>query len=162
MRVYLDDKRVTPEGFDRRVYTAEEAIELIEQGQVTHFSFDNDLGTKLEGYDVAKRIELLASTGVIPKMTWEVHSANAPAKKNIIMAMRKAEQFWEERANRPPKPPPLTEADRGKSTTEDGAYSEGYAAKYQEWNNRDNPYPEDTPLHDAFDNGYAEAVAFTC
>lgn len=54
----------------------------------------------------------------------------------------------------------ITEADRGKAKDYDQAYSEGYAAKYQEWSNRENPYPEDSTQERGFDDGYAEACNF--
>ncbi len=54
----------------------------------------------------------------------------------------------------------MSEERRGKSVGRDQAYVEGYAAKYDEWVNRDNPYREGTVEHDAFNEGYAEAVAF--
>lgn len=94
MRVYLDDKRVTPEGFDVRTYTAEETIELVKTGQVTCISLDNDLGRKLEGYDVAKCIEDLAFWNKIPRMEWAIHSANPEARRFMVMALRNADRFW--------------------------------------------------------------------
>jgi hypothetical protein len=54
------------------------------------------------------------------------------------------------------------EADRGKSVGYDEAYSEGYAAKYDEWSTRANPYPVGTPEHEGYEDGYAEAVIFAC
>ena len=56
----------------------------------------------------------------------------------------------------------VEETDRGKATTYDEAYSEGYAAKYNEWSTRVNPYPEGTPQHEGYEDGYAEAVIFAC
>lgn len=50
----------------------------------------------------------------------------------------------------------------GKSMGYDQAYNEGYKAKYEQWNNRENPYIENTPEANGFDYGYAEAVAFSC
>lgn len=41
--VNLDDERSTPEGW-HRVYWPEEAIALLETGNVTHISLDHDLG----------------------------------------------------------------------------------------------------------------------
>lgn len=42
LRVYLDDERVTPEGW-RRTYTAEETIELLKAERVDVLSLDHDL-----------------------------------------------------------------------------------------------------------------------
>lgn len=94
MKIYLDDDRETPEGFDVRTYTAEETIELVKTGKVTRISLDNDLGRKLEGYDVAKCIEDLAFWGKIPRLEWSVHSGNSSAKQFMLMALRNADRFW--------------------------------------------------------------------
>lgn len=102
MRVYLDDIRQTPEGFDVRTYNAQLTMDLVKTGQVTYISLDNDLGEKLEGYDVAKYIEELAFNGLIPRMGWAIHSANAPARMLIQTALQNADRFWsqhEEKAN---------------------------------------------------------------
>lgn len=58
MRVYLDDERPTPEGWTR-AYTAQEAINFLETGIVTHLSLDHDLGPEEAGtgYDVCKWVE---------------------------------------------------------------------------------------------------------
>ena len=90
MRLYLDDLRVTPRDFDRRVYTAAEAIAAIEAGGVTLISFDHDLGPEDAGtgYDVARWIEEQAHTDpdfVVPD--WRVHSANPVGAGNIHRAM---------------------------------------------------------------------------
>ncbi len=48
MKVYLDDdreNRPTPDGF-RRVYTAQEAIDVLKTGKVTVISLDHDLGPR--------------------------------------------------------------------------------------------------------------------
>lgn len=50
----------------------------------------------------------------------------------------------------------------GKSVGYNMAYSEGYAAKYREWPNRTNPYQPDTPEWEGYEDGYCEAVAFSC
>ncbi|ELV8767400.1 hypothetical protein QNE34_003332 [Vibrio vulnificus] len=58
MKVYLDDKRPTPEGW-RRVYWPEEAIALLKQGTVAEVSLDQDLGDDghVTGYDMLLWIE---------------------------------------------------------------------------------------------------------
>lgn len=76
--VYMDDERVTPEGWTR-TYTVEETIALLETRTVTHLSLDNDLGEGLqEGYNVVNWLEeavYFDMTFPIPEVT--VHSANA-------------------------------------------------------------------------------------
>lgn len=48
MKVYLDDERETPQGFVR-VYWPDEAIKLLQTGEVTLISLDHDLGDDDEG-----------------------------------------------------------------------------------------------------------------
>ena len=53
-KLYLDDLRVTPEGFDR-VYNYTDFVEYITQNGLPNFiSFDHDLGEDESGYDCAK------------------------------------------------------------------------------------------------------------
>jgi len=97
MRLYLDDVRPTPEGFDLRAYTAQEAIAYLKAGTVTFISFDHDLGPPEAGtgYDVACWIELAAVGEDIVVPTWDVHSDNPVGRMNIIRAMQSAEK-WEQ------------------------------------------------------------------
>jgi hypothetical protein len=90
--LFLDDLRQPPDGAVC-CRTAKEALRLLETGQVTHISFDHDLGTTLTGYDVAKRIEQWVMEGKIPLPSWEVHSANPVGRQNIEAAMRSAERW---------------------------------------------------------------------
>ena len=85
MRIYLDDERQTPEGFDKRVYTASEAIDAIERaaencGGVDLLSLDHDLGNDDDGtgYTVITWIEEQAHNGDWHKVprAFNVHSAN--------------------------------------------------------------------------------------
>lgn len=96
MRIWLDDKRPMPEGFDVWCKTADHASKLVSSGKVTHISFDHDLGSSDNtGYAVALFVEILAYDGVIKPFTWEVHSANSVGGKRIKQAMESAERFWE-------------------------------------------------------------------
>lgn len=93
MRLYLDDLRDTPSGYDTRAYTAQEAIEFLKTGKVQIISFDHDLGAEENGtgYDVACWIENQAYADldfVIP--AWYIHSANPVGAENIRNAMRSA------------------------------------------------------------------------
>jgi hypothetical protein len=105
LRVWLDDVRPMPkEGFDVHVKTAEEAMELIQSGQVAFMSFDHDLGFDRKtmmsdpnaktGYDVAKLVERLAFDGKLTRFEWAVHSMNPEGAHNIEMAMQQADKFW--------------------------------------------------------------------
>jgi hypothetical protein len=85
MKVYLDDIREAPDGWIR-VHTYEEAIEALKTGKVEQISLDNDLGTELEGYDVAKWIEQQTfETNFRPPKIW-IHSANLVGRHNITAA----------------------------------------------------------------------------
>ena len=78
------------------VKTADEAIDLLKEGDVFSISLDNDLGeNQKEGYEVAKWIEENAFMGEIEPCIVKVHSANPVA--NILMkrAVKNAATFWE-------------------------------------------------------------------
>lgn len=87
MRVYLDDRRPKPEGFDILAKTSEECISLLKTGEVTHISLDHDLGGDDDGYKVAVWIERAVRDGLIRKPTWEVHSSNPAGRERIIMVL---------------------------------------------------------------------------
>ncbi len=99
MFLFLDDVRPAPPG-SVLCRTAADAIALIDSGVVQMISFDHDLGGRLTGYDVAKRIELLVSEGRIRCPDWAIHSANPVGRGNIEAAMLAAMRF--ERQARPP------------------------------------------------------------
>lgn len=94
MKLFLDDERPTPDGWER-AYTAPEAIALLETGQVTHLSLDHDLGPEEAGtgYDVCKWVEQqvferafdFENPFIPPEMT--VHSANPVGRKRMEMAI---------------------------------------------------------------------------
>ncbi len=89
MRVYLDDERVTPDGWIR-VYWPEEAIALLESGQVEEISLDHDLGDDEHGtgYDVVLWIEeAVALRGFKPPRMF-VHSANSSAKEKMLSGIQ--------------------------------------------------------------------------
>ena len=104
MWLWLDDVRPMPRGYHARAWTAEEAIQFIETGNVSHISFDHDLGNEVEqtGYDVAKFIEEGAYFDALPYMTWEIHSDNGPGRVNIRRAMEQADKYWHDHGA--PKP----------------------------------------------------------
>lgn len=80
MKVYLDDERVTPDGWVR-IYWPNEAIPLLETGEVEIISLDHDLGDddRGTGYDVVLWIEeAVALRGFKPPLI-VVHSANTSA-----------------------------------------------------------------------------------
>jgi hypothetical protein len=102
MKIWLDDQiddkacpaRHPPDGFVG-INNANAALIEIYKGIVTHIDFDHDLGDNTPtGYDVARAIEELAFAGLIPRLTWSIHSANPVGRKRIEMAMRSADRFW--------------------------------------------------------------------
>ena len=85
MRVYLDDERLTPNGWVR-AYWPDEVIALLKTGNVVELSLDHDLGDDQRGtgYDVVLRIEqAVALEGFIPPMI-HVHSANSSARDKML------------------------------------------------------------------------------
>lgn len=94
MRVYLDDERATPEGWVR-VYWPDEAIALLEAGQVVEISLDHDLGDDARGtgYDVVLWIEeAVAMRGFVPPRM-AVHSANSSAREKMLAGIRSIEKL---------------------------------------------------------------------
>ena len=82
-RLYLDDLRPTPEGFDR-VYNYEEFVDYLERKGLPDFiSFDHDLGEDLSGYDCAKYLVEYCLTHQLPLPNYKVHSQNPVGKENI-------------------------------------------------------------------------------
>lgn len=97
MRIWLDDKRPMPDGYDEHVLTAQDAINRIETGEVTKISLDHDLGDEAEvgnGYMVAKHIEERAYFGCIKRLEWAVHSQNSVGVGKMTIALENADSFW--------------------------------------------------------------------
>ena len=96
LRVWLDDIRPAPAGYEH-VYTVEEIIKLLETGKVERVSLDHDLGDDRligTGTDVANWIEEHAFLGDLPRLEWNVHSANPVGAKRMEQALRNADKFW--------------------------------------------------------------------
>lgn len=88
MKVYLDDERSTPDDWVR-VYWPDEAITLLETGEVTELSLDHDLGDdeRGTGYHVLLWIEeAVAIRGFRPPIM-KVHSANSSARQKMEAAI---------------------------------------------------------------------------
>jgi hypothetical protein len=84
MKVYLDDERTTPQGW-HRVYWPDEAIALLESGEVTDISLDHDLGDdeRGTGYDVVLWIEEATALRGFTPPNMSVHSANSSARMKM-------------------------------------------------------------------------------
>ena len=94
MKVYLDDERTTPEGW-QRVYWPEEAIAMLQGGQVTQISLDHDLGDDEHGtgYDVLLWIEEAVVTQNFKPPRMQVHSANSSARQKMQAAITQIERL---------------------------------------------------------------------
>ena len=117
MRLWLDDIRPSPPGFDVHVKTAPDAIRFLESGKIDEVSLDHDLGEGDDpevdvgtGYDVAVWIEAKAHDGTLPRLVWNVHSANPVGRQKMEIALQNADRFWGEHEskreaamNKPPK-----------------------------------------------------------
>ena len=95
IRIWLDDIRPMPEGFDVWCCTARQAYKSIVRDNCDYISFDNDMGNPLDGYWLATCIENLAWAGKIHRFGYDVHSANPEARRNINAAMKSAIRFWD-------------------------------------------------------------------
>ena len=87
MKLWIDDERPAPWGW-AHAKTAQEAIGWIEQGDITHISFDHDLGEgNGDGHDVVCFVEERIEAGqmALPQMT--VHSANPVGARRIRQAI---------------------------------------------------------------------------
>lgn len=85
-RMYIDDERVAPPGFDVVARSSQEAIDYMRANGIPSFiSFDHDLG----GNDIAMKvvrwmIDYVLDGGDIPSdFEFEVHSANPVGAENI-------------------------------------------------------------------------------
>jgi len=108
IKVFLDDGRTAPEGWTH-VRWPEEAIKLLQSGQVTHLSLDHDLGDDLRGtgYDVLLWIEQEAALhGFIPPAMMQVHSANPAGRIRMLAAI---EAIRNRQPRRPRQPSGVTE-----------------------------------------------------
>lgn len=94
MKVFLDDERQTPEGWVR-VYWPDEAIELLDSGDVVEISLDHDLGDdeRGTGYDVVLWIEESVVTRQFKPPIIKVHSANTSARKKMEAGIRNIEKL---------------------------------------------------------------------
>ncbi len=77
MKLYLDDTRTPPDKSWTLVRTVEECKELLNKGEVTDLSLDNDLGHGfLEGRELVK---WMSENDTWPTHKPKVHSANVVA-----------------------------------------------------------------------------------
>ena len=96
IKVWLDDIRPMPNGYDLHVQTAAEAIDILRTNTVECISLDHDLGEAVNGtgYDVAKFIEAGAIEGSVEKIDVLFHSANPVGVGNMRSAIKNALKAW--------------------------------------------------------------------
>jgi hypothetical protein len=102
VKVYLDDERPTPPGWVG-VRWPDEAIRLLESGQVEELSLDHDLGDDARGtgYTVILWLEeAVAVRGFVPPAI-TVHTANASARQKMLLGVRSIERLAEQRHAEP-------------------------------------------------------------
>ena len=94
MKVYLDDEREAPPGW-HLVITANEAIELLKNRNITEISLDHDLGddSRGTGYDVILWIENAVVEGGFTPPKISVHSANVSARTKMELGVKKIIQL---------------------------------------------------------------------
>jgi len=98
VKVYLDDERLAPDGWQQTRWP-EEAIRFLETGTVTHISLDHDLGDDKHGtgYDVILWIEeAVATRGFVPPEI-TIHSANTSARLKMELGVRNIKRLFTQR-----------------------------------------------------------------
>ena len=88
MKIWLDDERPAPEGW-QRAYTVPELISLVKSNNVEEISLDHDLG---EGNQTGYDFLLWLEAGVYHKTITDIpiihlHSQNPVGLKNMQMAV---------------------------------------------------------------------------
>jgi hypothetical protein len=98
LRVWLDDERVMPTGFDLHVKTGEALTELLRHDHVSHMSLDHDLGQPTTGYDVMNTLERLVMTEphVVGRPVYIlVHSMNPAGALAMTKVANRLYDWWE-------------------------------------------------------------------
>lgn len=121
MKLWVDDQiddkstpdRHTPVGWVG-AKTPTSAIRLLKTGKVTHVDLDHDLGDNVlgNGYTVCLFIEKMAFLGKLPKIVWNVHSANPVGRAKMEHALRKADFYWSISENESTQNPARADSDR--------------------------------------------------
>ena len=94
MKIYLDDERHAPEGWQIARWP-EDAIRWLETGQVTHISLDHDLGDdeRGTGYDVILWIEEAVVTRSFDPPEISVHTSNSSARRKMELGVESIRRF---------------------------------------------------------------------
>jgi len=91
-KLFLDDIRTTPKGWER-VHTAQECVNEISTQQYDYVSLDHDLGeNQPTGYDVLKWLEEVVHTHKEFKIpTIFIHTDNPVGRERMVKAL---ESIW--------------------------------------------------------------------
>ena len=93
MRLYLDDVRPTPEGYDLRAYSSEEAKKILSDEEISFASLDHDLymrdynwsnfpyGMPETGHDVVK---YMVEHNIWPPEGLRIHTDYAHGRENMM------------------------------------------------------------------------------
>ncbi len=95
-KLYLDDLRPTPDGFQRVYDYNEFIIYFSENGLPDFISFDHDLGLGKTGYDCAKWLVEYCLDNKLQLPKFSVHSQNPVGKENIENLLNNFAKFNEE------------------------------------------------------------------
>lgn len=101
VKVFLDDERLPPPGWTR-VMRPEEAVRLLESGEVTEISLDFDLGDRVPGTgDTVLRWveEAVFERGFVPPPI-TIHTGNPSARKMMEDRVRRIENEVRRRSRR--------------------------------------------------------------
>jgi len=84
MKLYVDDIRIAPEGWEQ-TWNARETLKVLKEGKITHLSLDHDLGDVGEptGYDIMCWIEMAVYDNMIPLPEINFHTANPAGRDNM-------------------------------------------------------------------------------
>lgn len=98
MKIWIDDVRPMPEGFDIWFKNSYDAVEFLNQhnnlNRIDFISFDHDLGGEDTSRPVVQMIEEAAFNGKIDRVIrYNVHSANTVGAEWIRQAMINANNF---------------------------------------------------------------------
>ena len=97
MKLYVDDMRKAPEGWDQ-AWSFHEAIHMLQTGNYEVVSLDHDLGSfygykEMTGMDILNWIERQNSEGYGPHLkTIMVHTANASAANEMKEIARRLQK----------------------------------------------------------------------
>ena len=96
MKIWLDDMRSAPDGWERYTRAEDVCAVLLEQAdKVTAISLDNDLGTnRLEGVYVAKLIAALAAVRMVGEIELRAYTDNIAAKQRMEAFFDMAKSCW--------------------------------------------------------------------